>query len=46
MEARLLADEKFDVQVINELRAKGYDVVTVRSLNEARAAMVGQTRTC
>lgn len=34
MEARLLADEHFDVRIVAELRAKGHDIVTVRQLNE------------
>lgn len=37
MEARLLADEHFDVRIVAELRAKGHDVVTVRQLNESKS---------
>lgn len=33
MEASFLADEHFDSACCNRLRAKGHDVITVRSLN-------------
>ena len=33
MEARFLADEQFDARCCAFLRAKGHDVITVRSLN-------------
>jgi predicted nuclease of predicted toxin-antitoxin system len=36
MEARLLADEQFDVAVSNHLRALGHDVVTVGQLNVSK----------
>ncbi len=37
MEASFLADEQFDVRVNARLRAKGHDVVTVRSLSDSKS---------
>lgn len=37
MEARLLADEHFDVRVCNQLRALGHDVLTVRQACESKS---------
>jgi hypothetical protein len=34
MEARLLADEHFDVEVVAALSSKGHDIVTVRRMNQ------------
>lgn len=37
MEARLLADEHFDFEVVASLRAKGHDITTVRRMNESKS---------
>jgi hypothetical protein len=37
MEARLLADEHFHVEVVAALSLKGHDITTVRRMNESRS---------